>query len=69
MKKAYKIHKILVTMRDGTKLYYEIYAATRQDAKYFMFNRIYKWACYGKRFVGAYVNKFNPQTYLARKAA
>ena len=62
-------HTIYVTLRDGTKLAYQVYARTRQDAKYFMFRRIFKWACYGKTFVGAYVNKFNPQNYLAKVSA
>ena len=62
-------HTVYVHLANGERLDYIVYAATRQDAKWFMFNRIYKWACYGKRFVGAYVAKFNPQNYLARVSA
>lgn len=62
-------HIIYVHLRNGERKIYEVYAATRQEAKWFMYNRIYKWACYGKNFVGAYIPKFNPQKFLAQESA
>ena len=64
-----KTHAIVVVLKTGERITYYVRALTRQDAKWFMYNRIFKWACYGKRFVGASVSKFNPQNYLARVSA
>lgn len=62
-------HKIFVTLRNGEKKVFNVIAETRQDAKFIVFNRIFKYMNVAPKYIGAMVNKFNPQTYLKKVGA
>ena len=64
-----KNHKIYVHLANGQIETFMVRGLTRQDAKYTMFNLIFKYAAICRKYVGAYIPKFNPQTYLAQVAA
>lgn len=62
-------HKIFVRLADFTTISFTAVAATRQEAKFKVFNRIGKYAHISPKYVGARVCKFNHETYLAKVGA